>query len=105
MLSNRKKAHAIVDLIRREVRSQTSHYISAKADLAKAEMGKEMQEREDERQGFIGSSWSQDPYNVDISKKRAASTYKELRDREEVLEYAVNVFIDMLPDEEKEEKE
>jgi len=101
MLSNATKAHAIVELIRREVRSQTSHYISAKADLAKAETGRQMEESENERQGYMRSAWSQDSYNVESHTKRVTKTYTELRDREEVLEYAIKVFIDMIPDEEE----
>ena len=99
MLSNATKAHAIVELIRREVRSQTDKYISAKADLARAETGREMEEKENERQGYMRSAWSQDSYNVERHTKLVTSTYSELRDREAVLEYAIKVFIDMIPDE------
>jgi hypothetical protein len=87
-----EKAKAIVSVMRRMVRDASTYHIHAVADLAKAEKGKELWEKDNsEDMGF-----SRCPYNVDIAQKRVDSTLKEKLAREEVLEYAIDVFLDKI---------
>lgn len=90
-MDNKEKAKIIVNIVRIQVENATATYIRAEADLARAEMGSQLwgKEHKDE----VGC-FSCDPYNVEAEKERVARALKERRAREEVLAYAIDVFLD-----------
>ena len=98
-ISNADKAAIIVGIITRKVERAMSDYIKAKADLAKAETGKELWEKHEEERGYMASAFNQAPYNVDLAWKRVTSTSEERMACQEVLDYAIEVFLSKIPDE------
>lgn len=92
-MDNKDKAKIVIDIVRRQVINKAEHYINAKADLAKAAMGKEMwAEQNHDDLGF-----GRNPYNTDLAQKRVDSTYKEKCAGDEVLKYTIDVFINKMP--------
>jgi hypothetical protein len=94
-MENKDKAAIIIAVVKQKVELATNDYINAKADLAKAELGDQLWKEEEEKQGGLG--WSQSPYRVDPARKRVAKTLEEKVARDEVLAYAIEVFLNKIP--------
>lgn len=91
-MKNSTKAKIIVDEIRRSATSATSQYINAEADLVKAQTGFDLWEKSPEND--LG--WN--PYNVEIEEKTVVRKLEEKAARDEVLAYAIHVFLDKIPE-------
>lgn len=96
------KAQIIIEMCRREVDLAYSKYINATADLARAEMGKKMWDEREKEEDNIG--FSQNPYNVDTSRKQSCDTLADLNLKKAVLRYAVDEFVAQIKDEDEVEK-
>lgn len=96
-MSSAGKAAVIIAIIKQKVEVATNDYISASADLARAETGKKLWEENEQQQGHMG--FSQAPYNVDRARARVTTTLAEKAARQKVLDYAIEVFISKIPDE------
>ena len=94
-MKNSEKAKIVVELVRRKVRASISDYINASADLVKAQTEQKMWEKEEKESGMI-------PYgrgnNIDILRKRMDKSYEEKEACQEVLDYAIEVFINKIGD-------
>ncbi len=90
-MENSEKAKIIIEMIRRDVQSITNHYIDAKASLAKAELGNDLWEKEEDRMGSIGFRSS--PYNVELARERVERRFREKEIGESVLAYAIDTFL------------
>lgn len=92
-MEDKEKAKIIVDIIRRQVDGATATYIRTEADLAKAEMGSQLWEKEhkDEMGCF-----DHNPYNVEVEREQVDRALKERRAKEEVFAYAMDVFLDKI---------
>lgn len=92
-MENYEKAKHIVDIIRRYTEDAVARYIRAEADMARAEAGSELWEKEHKDE--VGC-FSRDPYNVEMARNLVDSTQKEKLTREEILAYTINVFLDKI---------
>ena len=92
-MDNSEKAKHIIDIIRRYASDATVRYINASANMARAEMGHALWEKENK--GEIGC-FCRDPYNVKWEKEQMDRAQKEKSAREEVLEYAIDIFLDKI---------
>lgn len=92
-MENAEKAKHIVEIIRRYTEDAVTEYIRAEANMARAEIGSELWEKEHKNE--VGC-FSQDPYNVEIARDRVDRTQKEKLAREEVLAYAINIFLNKI---------
>jgi hypothetical protein len=90
-MENSDKAKIIVLTVKQKVEIAANDYITAKADLASAEMGDKLWKEEEAKIGSIG--FSQCPYNVELKRKRVRKAMEEKLAREEVLAYAIEVFL------------
>jgi hypothetical protein len=95
----RARQQVIVGLIKRKVKRATSDYINAKADLAKTETGKQLWEKHEEERGDIASAFNQAPYDVNRARAQVTTSWAELMVCQEVLDYAIEVFLSKIPDE------
>lgn len=96
-MENKDKAKIIVDVIFQKYSQSCSDLINARADLAKAEMGDKLYRENEEKMGGIFFS-SQSPYNIESSRKRVKKATEEKNAREEVYNYAVATFLEMIPE-------
>ena len=93
-MENSEKAKIIISIIKQKVEAASVDYINARAALSSAEMGKSLWEKEEDRQGNIG--FSKSPYNVELKEKAVKRTLEEKLAREEVLAYAIDIFLNKL---------
>ena len=83
------KAKIIVEELRRKLERGICDYISARAEQAKAQVGSEFwEEKNSDMMGF-----GRNPYNTELAAKNVERTLKEKRARQEVLDYAIDVFL------------
>ena len=91
-MENKDKAKHIIEILRRYTSDAIVRYISANADVARAEMGHALWEKENKDE--IGLC--RNPYNIEAKKKQTDREQKEKSAREEILEYAITVFLDKI---------
>ena len=92
IMEDKLKAKIIVDVIKRKVEEAAIKHINAKAEEARVKVGHEFWEKE---QGdYIG--FSTNPYNIDRAIKSVAEALEEKLARQEVLNYAIDVFLDKI---------
>lgn len=94
-MDNKIKAKIIVDIIRERVASVTTQYIRAVAEQAGVQEGHNLWEKDPNND--LG--WN--PYNVDAAEKLVANRLEEKLAREEVLTYAIDVFLEKIPNQEE----
>lgn len=97
-MENNVKAKLIVETFKRFTDDAIRQYINAEADLARAKAGSDLWEK-DPVNDF---GWN--PYDVIQAQKVVEKTREEKYAREEVLAYAIDVFLEKIPGK-KEEKE
>jgi hypothetical protein len=91
-MENSDKAKIIVGLLKDKLRQGISDYINARAEQAKAQVGSEFWvEQDGDMMGF-----SRNPYNTELAAKKVERTLKEKRARQEVLDYAIDVFLNKI---------
>lgn len=96
-MNNSTKAKIIVDVIKNYAASATFGYIDAEADLARAQMGHDLWKEENY------DSLELNPYNTETAQKMVTLKREEKAARDEVLAYAIEVFLNKIPDDLKKE--
>lgn len=91
-MENNVKAKLIVDVIRRFAAAATADYIRARADEASAQTEYNLWKREQE------NDFGCHPHDVEIKKEIVARALEEKKAREEVLAYAIDVFLEKISD-------
>ena len=88
-MDNSEKAKLIVKLVKMKLEQGVENYIKARADLAKAQMGHGLWEKENKDNLGFGRN----PFQMELAQKRVDHTRKEKDARQELLDYAVEVFL------------
>lgn len=91
-MKHTEKAKHIIEIIRSFTEVSTTAYIRAVGELAKVKTEAEMIEREEKRNGEFGFRVP----SIDIEEKTVAQTLKEKQAREEILVYAIDVFLEQI---------
>jgi hypothetical protein len=94
VLNDSQKAKEIVRIIRVEVERSNLHYISTFGDLKKEEAEFGMWESQQKENGYVDRSL----YSKEVEHKRKIfeSANEQKKYREEILNYAVDVFLDKI---------
>lgn len=93
-MENKEKAKIIISLIKYKVDEANRKYISARVNAEGVRLGNEL--FEESNKNDIG--FSRNPYNVEAASKEVTMTLDNLLNIEEILKYAIDVFLDKIED-------
>ncbi len=96
-MENSEKAKWIIDVVRRSAAAANCTHINAVGDLAKEQTMHDLWEKENK--GFLDSN----PRNITFAAKRVNQTLVEKLARDKVLAYAIDVFLDKIPQTDEED--